>query len=499
MTGFEAGYKAFAENAGVNFGALGGGGYVGNVENAIDELTQNLNNFLGNGRGVAQLKGNVAEYWHSGTFNIKAAVRGSKDWTSVPASNDLGSPDIESSFGMNASLKYTDNSAKDQAISLGERYRSYLAKSPSGEPMSYDEYTAKFSNNDPNTPLYSGQVRLVQSDQLKEATKWLEQKIAKESTIRPEQVARYEETLKLITDRLDNGKGATSIPLTEAEAEQIAAVAKEGGFDPTQWGLITEELIEWQHIMQQAFQAGLSAAVISVVLEVAPEIVKTLSKLFRDGEVDADDFKRMGFAALKGGSLGFVRGSVASAITIACKAGKFGLAMKAVEPSVIGAVVALTMNTIQNATLMAFGKMSQQEFANECAQNLFTTSCALAFGSILQALLPEIPVFAFMLGSFIGSVVGSFVYKTAYGCVISFCVDTGCTFFGLVEQDYTLPESVLKEIGVDVFEYEKFQPLQFVPNRFEPARFEPKQFEAQTLNITFLRRGVIGVSRVGYL
>jgi len=104
-----------------------------------------------------------------------------------------------------------------------------------------------------------------------------------------------------------------------------------------------------------------------------------------------------------------------------------------------------------------------------------------------------------MLGSFVGSVLGSFVYKTAYSCAISYCIDTGCTFFGLVEQNYTLPENVLKEMGVKVFEYEKFIPKHFEPLVFEPKRFNAPQFEPLKLQITVLRRGVIGISAIGYI
>ena len=499
MSTFVDGYNAFAKNAGANLGMVRGGGYVGNVENAITELSDNMGKFAGYGTRVAQLKGNIAEYWHSGTFNIAAAVRDSKDRTIVPASNALASPDITGSWEYDASLKYTKNSAKDQAKTLYERYRQYLAQPRKSEPKTYEEYVAGIQNNGEHTPMYLGQARLVPSDQLDVATTWLKRKIATEQFTRPEQAARYEETLRLIDDRVRNNKGVESIPLTDADARKIALAAKEGGFEPSDWGLKTEEVILWENIMDQAFKAGLSAAIISVVLEVAPVLISAISNMLQSGELDAEDFKRVGFAALKGASLGFVRGHVAAAVQIACTAGKLGSALKAADPTMIGAAVALTMNTLQNATLMAFGQMTNKEFVNQCIQDLFTTSCSLALGSVLQALLPQLPVLGFMLGSFIGSAIGSFIYKTAYSCVISFCVNSGCTFFGLVEQDYTLPEDVLNEIGIQVFEYERFAPKKITHKGFEPKRLEARVFTAKSIDIVFLRRGVIGVNRVGYL
>ena len=71
--------------------------------------------------------------------------------------------------------------------------------------------------------------------------------------------------------------------------------------------------------------------------------------------------------------------------------------------------------------------------------------------------------------------------------------------FGLVEQDYTLPKEVLEEIGIETFDYETFEAESFEPETFEPKTFSVDTFEPDTLDITFLRRGVLGVSKVGYI
>jgi hypothetical protein len=116
----------------------------------------------------------------------------------------------------------------------------------------------------------------------------------------------------------------------------------------------------------------------------------------------------------------------------------------------------------------------------------------------------EIPVLGFMLGSFVGSMIGSFAYTCGYNAVLSFCVDTGFTMFGLVEQDYTLPEEVLEQIGIEVFHYDKFEYDRFEYEKFEYPKFEykkfaPEQFDYSKLKMVFLRRGVIGVHRIGYV
>ncbi len=71
--------------------------------------------------------------------------------------------------------------------------------------------------------------------------------------------------------------------------------------------------------------------------------------------------------------------------------------------------------------------------------------------------------------------------------------------FGLVDQDYTLPEDVMKEIGIDVFDYEQFDYEKSEYDRFDYDTFQPDRFEPVQIEMTFLRRGVIGVNQIGYL
>ena len=104
-----------------------------------------------------------------------------------------------------------------------------------------------------------------------------------------------------------------------------------------------------------------------------------------------------------------------------------------------------------------------------------------------------------MIGSFIGSAIGSVAYEAGYSATMSFCIDTGFTLFGLVDQNYKLPKDVMQEIGIEVFDYETFDYEEFERPEFEYDIFEPDRFEADKADITFIRRGVIGVSQIGYI
>lgn len=502
MIDFEDGVEFFRKHSGGAIGSLMGGGYIDTLNEEISELVNSLNDFEGFSTPSAILKGDIAEFWHAGTFNIDAALKGSKDRAVVDRSHDFASADISTSFGERYGLKYYSTgteSAKAQSVSVFQRFHEYQSH---GGTDTLEEFLTKRGYVDIdsvlNDPIYTGQIRLIPSDQLAEATTWLEKKILSEASLRPEQVHRYEETLKMLRDKLDNHKGVESIPLSSEEAKALAALAKEGKVSAEELCLNTEALIHLEYIMQQAVKAGLTAATISMVLKVAPEIFKAIDYLIQTGHVSQEQFKKIGFAALTGGAEGFVRGTISSALTISCKAGLLGEPLKSVDPTVIGAITVITLNVVKNAYEVSIGKKTRAELANELIKDMFVSACALVGGGVTQAFI-EIPVIGYLIGSFVGSMIGSFVYNSVYSAAISFCVDTGFTMFGLVEQDYSLPREVLEQLGIETFAYETFEPSTFQYETFTPATFEYETFEPAHLDIIYLRRGVIGVNKVGFV
>lgn len=504
MTAFEEGYAFVAKQAGVQSAAFEGSTYVGQVDEEIAKLLHDLNAFEGFKTKPDMLKGDIAEFWHSDTFNINAVARGTGSRTFVDRSHHFASADVSSNFEKLFGLKYYKDgasSAKQQAKSVFERFREYKV---AGGKDTLDLFLEKRGFTDDSIlhdPIYYGQVRVIPKDQLETACEWLRQKIATESAIRPEQVERYRNTLQMLSDRLKDGQGTESIPLNEADAKALAILAKEGDISAEelkQLGVSADEAIQFEYLAEQAFKSGLTAATISIVLNVAPEIYKAINYLIKTGELDEKQFQRIGFAALKGGSEGFIRGTVSAAITVACKSGMLGEVLKGISPSIVGMATVLAMNTMKNAFNVATGKMTRSELAQELIKELIVSSAAYAGGAIGQAFI-EIPVVGFMIGSFVGSAIGAFAYNCGYTAFMSFCVDTGFTMFGLVKQDYTLPQDVLEDIGIDVFKYEKFLPLQFRQQNFNTVSFNRQEFQANTLGIRTLRRGVIGVSEVGFI
>ncbi|CUJ83045.1 Uncharacterised protein [Achromobacter sp. 2789STDY5608615] len=105
-----------------------------------------------------------------------------------------------------------------------------------------------------------------------------------------------------------------------------------------------------------------------------------------------------------------------------------------------------------------------------------------------------IPVFGALLGNLVGSTLGSMGVNYANSKVLGICVESGWTFFGLVEQSYSVPEEVLKSAGFDIFARKVF-----ASSAFNTPRFKLQPFAPDSVGFTLLRRGVIGFNTVGYL
>lgn len=501
MMSFEDGYNAYSSTADGLIAGWMGEKYVDAVSERIAELDSSINRVAGYNTITDKLKGDIAEFWHSGTFNLDAAVRGSKAETIVGRSHDLASADITSNYGVEYGLKYYadgQKSADAQSLSFFQRYSQF--KSQSGRTdLSFLDYLKEKGIDEDSPmydPIYSGQVRIIPADQLKDAVDYLKWKIAKESLTRPEQVARYQDTLDHLATKLESSDGVSSIELTEREAKEIATLAKEGKFKASDYGLTTEELIDFQYIIKEGLRAGKTAAIISFVLKTAPELYKCIDKLVKQGEVDKEDLKRVGFAALSGAATGFVRGFVAASLTTACKSGALGVSLKVIDPSVIAGLTVVLMETLSDSFKVVAGDMPANQMADNLIKNIIVTGAGVGLGIVFKVYLSIIPG-SYLLGNFIGSVVANFVYQTTDRAIISYCLVSGSTFFGLVKQDYRLPDKVLEYLGTEICEPEICEPGFDEMQMCEPEIGKPEMCEPET--IFLLRRGVIGFRRIGYV
>ena len=509
---FQEGWLYFTKTSTSGISANAGQNYCNSVEIAIDTFTEEMYKMVrqhGN-LGVGQCKGFVAETWHANTFNINAVIKGSEHRSFVDKNTDLGSVDVSTNFGRNYSIKFIGSakqSANAQAKNYYESYYEYSRKPRKGDPMSFEDYLQKYGIE--NTPeellksVYNGQYRVIPKEQLEEAKKYIEllmkSEQGKDGDNRALVYANYLETLQKLTDKVMDEDGIESIPLDKESAEVIVELCREGKFNAKDFGVDIASLITKDYILQQALKAGYTAAVMSLVMEVAPKVCEAIIHLIKNGNVDPGQVKELGFTAIKGSALGFVRGYVSCALTIACQSGKLGKQFMYVQGNVVAAITVLAMDTVKNACLVATGKMTGREMSVKTEDAAIVTIGALVGGSIGVALLPQLAVLGYMVGSFVGSVLGTIVAEGKNALIIALCANRGITLFGIVNQEYSLSTEMIKSLGLSVVDLKTIKLKGNEINYNELKTIKLKRNEIHNLEILTLRRGVIGVRKIGYV
>ena len=72
------------------------------------------------------------------------------------------------------------------------------------------------------------------------------------------------------------------------------------------------------------------------------------------------------------------------------------------------------------------------------------------------------------------------------------------TCFGLVEQDYTLPDEVLSDMGIEKIRIAR-TPVKRNAVAKATVSHAGSRTKYETIDIHMLRRGVIGVNKIGYV
>ncbi len=491
MEGLKDGYDFFAKVAPTDLLANLAGKdvsqYVGDIDLEIDALLDALSEFSGSNKTIDTLSGDLAEFWHAHTFNIDAVVKGSEHRAWVPRSSEFGSIDIETNFGESYQLKYYatgEATAKAQSV-------TYSQSAHHGSPNAMHAIESGLHN--PNDPVYGKMKRLIPDGQEEDAVRFLREKIVKESSIRPDQVERYQNTLDNLETRVKDGEGVESRALSRDVSRDLAKDVKSDAFDVSKYGLSTEQLIEFQYIIDKALEAGTKAAALSFAIQLAPVVISAVDHLVKTGEIDAEKLREGGLSALSAGSRGFVTGTVSAGVIAYLEINHIS-----VDPSVVSAATVLLVGIAISSWKVARGKMTGKEMANELMRSTYTMVFAMGGGKLGQALIP-VPVLGYLAGSLVGSLVAGVTYQVGSEAFLGLCIESGATFFGLVEQDYEIPESVIKDMGLDAFDYETFEPNTFEADEFTVKTFSADEFEPVTIQMVFVRRGVLSANRIGYV
>lgn len=476
----QQGWEFATKIAGADIAAHLGSGYVGEVEEAIAELTRQIVKLKSN-QSDAVLGGYIAEYWHAGTFNVNAVAAGSshRAWVDEAARQTYGSVDVDTNFGKSYSSKYmatAEKSAVEQSL------------------LSRETGQAK----------YHGQERLVPTDHLDDAKAIAARRAKLNADTRPEVAAAYKESGEHMTDTVSDGK-VSSEALGKQEDLQMAREVKNDEFSAESHGVSAENAIKVDYIIHEAVKAGLTTAAITVAIQLAPEIYKTIDYLIKTGKVDIQQIKKMGLKALSAGAEGFLRGSISCSLVIMCRKGLLGEALRNVDPMGVGTVVAVVLETVKNSILVAAGKMTAKQMGAAFVDSVVVSGGYIVGakigsaigGAIGQALGFQLPVVGYLIGSLVGTAF-AVAYNIGKKKLISFCVDSGFTCFGLVDQNYELPEEVLRDMGVDLTPVSRTTISRTaVSNTAVTTTVGRTHYE--TIDINIVRRGVIGVNKIGYV
>ena len=338
-------------------------------------------------------------------------------------------------------------------------------------------------NPETRTPKYQGQERLIAAEQVEEAKAWAHRRALKDIESRPDVSQSHMNTEEHLVGKISDGEGVESKELSIKESKQIAKEAKDGGFDPEKHGYSKDPFLDEVRIdyVNRAMKAGLTAAAITAITQIVPELYKAIDYLIKHGEIDLAGLKKSGKKVISASGEAFLRGSIAYGVEMAIQEGMLG--------------------TIKDSIMVAAGKMTTKEMGAKFVDTIVVSSGYLVGmkigGAIAQALCPQLPGVSYAIGSLLGCSL-AVVYNIGKKKLISFCVDTGFACFGLVEQNYELPEDVLQEMGVHYIPVPRTEVQRTDVNRTSTA-VQINTLDYETIDITVLRRGVIGVNRIGYV
>lgn len=382
------------------------------------------------------------------------------------------------------------------------------------DPISLEEYLAQKGIDpaiDVNLPIYEAQSRLIPSDQIEEARIALMKRINKElnnldNPQRAELAARYQDVYNKLTDHVESPNGARSMPLTQQESKVLQSLSKEGKFDPARYDITLARKADYMYLAHSTIHAGLNSALYGAVFKAVPSLVKAITSLVKDGKITREQLEDLCRNGGSGAVQGFLQGFSSAFIKNSCALGWFGEELQAAalldnaqfnNAAIVIATAAV--ETLKDSVKLYQGEMNQRVFAQRLDRRAFITSFSYLGGVTLQGAMPCAPVIGYMLGCCLGSVLGGFVFEAKEKAFMSICVESGFTFFGLVEQDYELPAEVKEYLGMESMYFEKMDLEEMDYEEVIPETMQAEVMNFESMDVKWARRGVVGIRKVGYV
>ena len=445
--------------------------YAEQIEAALEDVVIRMRTLAVNEKGLHYAKGDVAEAFHEGTFNVDAARRGIEARAWAPRDTSPVDIRVTGSASDLAQLKYyRDADATAKAIS---------------EPK-YRDLEQKVVPADQLEEVRAAAARLAKGN----AQTRPELAASYDAQTRPELAASYDHTATTADDRI-RMDGAESRPLTEAGSRDLVnGLRGDQDLDRAEFGLTPQQVVTWEDILRESGTAA--AAMISVALQSAPYLVSIARKAWDTGEISGTDFVPLGQALpptiLRSG----LAAGLAAAITGSARAGLLG-SIQQVDPTFVSAGVVLAISALEASVDAARGNTTWPEAARAISQDAIILAAAIGGAAAGQALVP-IPVLGALIGNIVGAAAGRLVVDQADRVIVGLAADTGWAVFGTVDQHYTVPKELLTASGWDTLE---LRPIELKTLELKPL--ELKTLDLNSVDMTVLRRGVVSFRRIGYL
>lgn len=534
---FDYGVKSHLKENGIVFSSASSEKFCTETKEIIQNTLKALNSCVkGSKKRIGNLQGDMAEYVFPNIFNMKAQISGSPYRADVLRSTELGSVDIViykidtkgnaiPDSAIPYSLKYYKSgkqAAAQQARTFGGEYQRALATKIKKDPqITCDTYTfddfLKERNLDKkgiseNTLLYGDQIRLIPKGKMTAAKTYLKNLIKKETN--PARRENLQKVLDLLADRLESPDGKVGfITLTRTQSEQIAKTAKKEGLDLDKLGFSVDDLLTNKIIWNKSLEIGKLSACITFAIEIAPQLIDVIHQLFAKGYIDMDSFDM--FNAVEDATSSFVLGTLTSYITF--EAYKREL-LTEINPEIISLSVMMCFMSITTTIKGYKDNLPKNVIASQLiensnvliwgyvANNLIGSKIANGLGMLIGKSLGTIgdciiPVIGTLVGTLVGSYIGSLINEWFKEKGISLCIEKGYTFFGLVEQDYTIPEPLLKLINSDPIELKSEIITSEVagdPISLEGISESPIGFGEKILKL-MLERQVVEKNKIAYI
>ena len=461
MTAFRRDYRTAIDNFGAGLAGQQVDAYGERVEHALDDVVRRMGDLAATQKDIHYAKGDVAEAWHEGTFNVDATRRGIEASSTAPRDASPIDVSMHGSGVEHAQLKY---------------FRS-------------SEDTAKAISH----PKYSDlDQKVVPADQLDGVRDAAARLAARNAENRPSVSDSYAHTARTADDRV-RMDGVESRPLSEREARELVKELREKkDVDREHIGLTPQQVIQWQDILREATTAASRAAIISAALQSAPHLVAVARRAWETGEISAKDFAPLAQALpatlLRSG----VAGALSAAIVGSARSGVLGSTLHQVDPTFVAAGVTLAIRAFETSLKAARGDISWPVAAKCISEDAIILATAMGGAAVGQALIP-IPMLGALVGNIVGAVVARMALDQVNGVVLGIAAETGWTVFGLVDQNYKVPGDILEASGWNILDIRMLG-----PRRLDVTRMQPRTLDLKSVEMSVLRRGVVSFGRIAY-